>query len=238
MTLSVIVPVYNEGAAVRDFLDRLFSYIPEHGEVLVVYDFPEDTTAEPLAEYATRERRLRPTLNTYGRGPAYALRFGFDAARHDVAVVTMADGSDDVTQIPTLAALIEDGAVVAAASRYMPGGEQVGGPWLKKSLSRLAGVSLFHLGRVGTHDATNSFKAYSTDFVRAAGVASTAGFEIGMELVAKARRARLPVVEIPTVWHDREAGESRFRLLRWIPKYLRWYVHALGPRRPIEGLSP
>ena len=106
-------------------------------------------------------------VSTYGRGPAQAIRFGIDSAKAPCAVVTMADGCDDPRQIDDLTRLIERGVVVAAASRYMPGGQQVGGPVLKASLSRLAGRSLHLLAHVGTRDATNSFKAYSTDFVRA-----------------------------------------------------------------------
>jgi glycosyltransferase involved in cell wall biosynthesis len=238
MSVSVIVPAYNEGEAIVGYLDRLFAAAPAVNEVLVVYDFVEDTTAAPLARYAQGEPRLHPRLNTYGRGPANAIRFGFDAAAQPVSVVTMADGSDDAGQIADLARLVESGAVIAAASRYMRGGRQLGGPRLKGMLSKMAGLSLYHLGRVGTRDATNSFKAYRTDFVRAARIESSSGFEIGIELVAKARRARLPVVEIPTTWRDREVGESRFRLMQWIPKYLRWYFHAFGRRHPIEGFAP
>ena len=65
--------------------------------------------------------------------------------------------------------------------------------------------------RVGTRDATNSFKAYSTEFVRQVGIESDAGFEIGIELVAKARRHRLPVAEIPTIWLQRDTGPPTSR---------------------------
>jgi hypothetical protein len=147
-----------------------------------------------------------------------------------VAVVTMADGCDDPAQIDELAALVEGGMAVAAASRYMPGGQQLGGPVVKGLLSRLAGRSLGLLARVGTSDATNSFKAYDTAFVQAVGIDSRHGFEIGIELTAKARRLRRPVGEIPTVWRHRAAGVSHFRVARWIPRYLRWYRFAFGPR--------
>ena len=70
-------------------------------------------------------------------------------------------------------------------------------------ISRLAGLSLHCFARVGTRDATNSFKAYSTDFVREVGIDSRDGFEIGLELIAKATRLRLPVAEIPTIWLER-----------------------------------
>ena len=93
------------------------------------------------------------------------------------------------------------------------------------------------LARTGTRDATNSFKAYSTEFVRTVGIDSRAGFEIGIELTAKARRMRLPVAEIPTIWLDRQAGVSNFKIAQWIPAYLRWYRFAFGARLTAEQVK-
>jgi dolichol-phosphate mannosyltransferase len=149
--------------------------------------------------------------------------------------VTMADGCDDPAQIDDLTRLVERGVAIAAASRYMRGGRQIGGPFLKSTLSRLAGQSLHLFARVGTRDATNSFKAYSRSLVQNVGIESDAGFEVGLELVAKARRRRLPVAELPTIWLERTSGQSHFKLRRWIPHYLRWYFYTFGPR--IEAAS-
>ena len=149
----------------------------------------------------------------------------------------MADGSDDTQQIDDLCKLVERGVVIAAASRYMSGGQQIGGPALKSFLSRMAGLSLFWLASVGTRDATNSFKAYSTEFVRDVGIQSDSGFEIGIELVAKARRLRLPVAELPTIWLERARGTSNFKVLLWLPKYLRWYRFAFGPKLTMEKVQ-
>ncbi len=228
-SLSVVIPVYNEGESVTPTLEAILAAVSSDAEVLVVYDMPQDTTVPVLERLAAQEPRLRPILNTLGPGPANAIRYGLHHARSEVAVVTMADSSDDPGQIEALAQLVRDGAAVGVASRYMKGGRQIGGPFLKRNLSRLAGLSLYYVGRVGTHDATNSFKAYSTDFVREVGVESDQGFEIGIELVAKARRTRRPVSEIPTTWSFRTDGESRFRVAAWIPHYLRWYLYALAP---------
>jgi glycosyltransferase involved in cell wall biosynthesis len=228
--ITLVIPTYNEGRAIVGVLERLFEAVQTPSEVLVVYDFAEDTTAPYLREYARNEPRLAPMLNTYGRGPAHAIRFGIDRAKADVIVVSMADGSDDPRLVEPLARLVDGGAVLAAASRYSRGGKQIGGPILKRTLSRLAGVSLYWLARVGTKDATNSFKAYSKSFINDVGIDSRAGFEIGIELVAKARRLRRPVAELPATWHDRTSGESNFRIIPWLPHYLRWYVFAFGRR--------
>lgn len=228
--VSIVVTAYDEGAAITPYLDRLLESVALPCEVLVVIDSPEDKTAPYLAEYALKDPRVIPTINIYGRGPAWAIRFGFDAATADVVVVTMADGCDDPGQIDSLVRLVERGVVVAAASRYSHGGQQIGGPPLKSFLSRTAGWSLRLLARVGTADATNSFKAYSADFVRSVGIESDKGFEVGLELVAKARRHRQRVAEIPTIWLERVTGYSNFKLLTWLPRYLRWYFYAFGPR--------
>jgi dolichol-phosphate mannosyltransferase len=235
--ISVVIPAYNEGEAIVPCLDRVFTGVRVPCEVLVIYDDPADTTVPYLEKYARDEPRLLPTLNQYGRGPARAIRWGIEQARAPVAVVTMADGSDDADQIDDLTKLVERGVVVAAASRYMSGGQQIGGPAMKSSLSRIAGLSLYWIARVGTRDATNSFKAYSTDFVRQVGIESDAGFEIGIELVAKARRLRLPVAELPTIWLERGLGQSNFKLMRWLPRYLRWYRFAFGPKVTVDHMQ-
>ena len=230
LRLSVVVPVYNEGEDIDGFLDRLFDGITLPCEVLAVYDSPDDTTVPFLEKWARDDPRLIPTHNTYGRGAALALRYGIDHAQAEIIVVTMADGSDDPQQIEALAHLVERGVVVAAASRYAKGGQQVGGPWVKRIMSRGAGLSLFWFARVGTRDATNSFKAYDRDFVRRVGIESDTGFELGLEMVAKARRHRMPVAELPTIWLDRTVGQSNFQVWSWLPRYLRWYRYAFGPR--------
>jgi glycosyltransferase involved in cell wall biosynthesis len=228
--VSIVIPAYNEGEQVRTVLDRIFESVRLPCEVLVVVDTADDTTIPVVTEYALKESRVRHLLNTYGRGPANAIRYGIDAAVAPVVVVTMADGCDDARQIDDLVRLVERGVAVAAASRYAAGGQQVGGPYLKGLMSKTAGRSLQVLAHVGTKDATNSFKAYSTEFIRQVGIDSRDGFEIGIELTAKAKRMRLPVAEISTIWLDRQAGVSNFRVAQWIPRYLRWYRFAFGPK--------
>ena len=142
--VSVVIPAYNEGEHILPVLDRIFEAVHLPCEVLVVVDTPEDTTVPVVDEYSLKEPRLRYLVNTYGRGPANAIRFGIDSAAAPVAVVTMADGCDDPRQIDDLARLVDRGVAVAVASRYMPGGQQVGGPGLKGLMSKTAGRSLRH----------------------------------------------------------------------------------------------
>ena len=234
--VSVVVTARDEGDAIIPVLGRITEAVRLPCEVLVVCDSPEDTTVPWVEKFAREDPRVRVVVNAYGPGPARAIRAGFAAAVADVVVVTMADGCDDPQQIDPLSLLVERGVVVAAASRYSRGGQQVGGPFLKGLMSRAAGASLRILARVGTWDPTNSFKAYDRHFVNQVGIDSDKGFEVGLELVAKARRLRRPVAELPTIWLDRTFGESHFDVVKWLPAYLRWYRFAFGPKLSVEAL--
>ena len=237
LRVSVVVPAYNEGDAITPVLERVAQSVEIPFECLIVVDSPDDSTIAPVRRFAKNDARFQVLLNDYGRGPANAIRYGIDHAEAPVSVVTMADGSDDPRQIDDLVRLVDRGVVVAAASRYMPGGQQVGGPLMKGMMSRSAGLSLRTFARVGTSDATNSFKAYSTDFVREVGIDSRDGFVLGLELTVKARRLGLPVAELPTIWLERHVGESNFDVAKWVPHYLRWYRLAFGRKLTPEQLK-
>jgi dolichol-phosphate mannosyltransferase len=228
--LSIVIPVYNEPDNIGPALGSIARHVRTRHEVLVVYDFDEDSTV-PVVE------RLRPSMlavrllrNRLGRGVLNAMRAGLAEARGRYMIVSMADGSDDVERIDAMVELARRGADVVAASRYMHGGRQLGGPWLKRLLSRVAGVTLHRFAGVGTHDPTNNFKLYNRELLDAVTIESTGGFELALELTVKAARMGFTVVELPATWRDRTVGRSRFRLRAWLPRYLRWYAYGLATR--------
>jgi hypothetical protein len=105
----------------------------------------------------------------------------------------------------------------------MRGGHQVGGPFFKRLMSRTAGLTLHWFAGVPTHDPTNNFKLYSRRFLEATMIESEAGFELALELTVKATLQGRRVAEVPTTWRDRTAGQSNFKLRKWLPHYLHWY---------------
>lgn len=230
--ISVVIPVYNEAQNIGPCLAGLWKALRDEAhELLVCYDFDEDTTLAAIKAMEDCPPTVRLVKNDLGKGVAYALAAGLKAAAGDVAVTTMSDLSDPPEKIPEMARLMRaNGLAVVSGSRYMPGGSQEGGPWLKTRLSRLAGLSLHLVAGLPTHDATNNFRAYSGDFLDQVRVESTKGFEVGLELTVKARILGLGVGEVPSTWRDRSAGESRFRLFSSLPHYLRWYFLLLKNR--------
>ncbi len=203
----------------------------DNAEVLIVYDFDEDNTLPVVRRLQAEEiPAIRPVRNDIGRGVLNALRRGFLAAQAPYVLVMMADGSDEPQAIAGMLERAHAGADVVAGSRYVRGGGQEGGPRLKRTLSRVAGLSLYWLRRLPIHDATSNFRLYSRRLLDSVDIESTAGFELALELTVKARRMGMPLAEVPTVWHDRTSGQSRFRMWRWLPHYLRWYWVGLGVR--------
>lgn len=229
---SVVVPVYNEAAVIGEFCRRARAELPPGYELLVCYDFAGDTTLPAVGALPADQKpdHVRFVLNDLGRGVRWAIDAGMRAATAPVVVVMMADVSDDFAKVGEMVTRAEAGADVVCASRYMRGGQQIGGPRLKKFLSRSAGVSLYHLAGLPTHDPTNSFKAYRKDFLARTPIESEAGFSLGLELTVKAHFGGGRVEEVPATWTDRTAGESRFKLWKWLPLYLRWYGYAFRQR--------
>lgn len=229
--LSVVVPVYNEGENVVPTLRGLVEQTHVRPiEVLVVYDFDEDSTVPVVERLRAETPQIRLHKNTLGRGVLNAIKSGLSGAAAPYVLVTMGDGSDDASDIDSMYELARGGADVVAGSRYMRGGRQVGGPLLKRTLSRAAGLSLHWLGGLPVHDATSNFRLYSRRLLDQVTIESTGGFELGIELTVKAHLLGMRVAEAPTTWRDRTAGTSRFRLWQWLPRYLYWYRRGLSGR--------
>lgn len=228
MQTTIVIPVYNEGGNIRKSLEAIVSVVQGDYRIIAVYDTPEDTTLPVLEEViAGGGIPVQAVRNRYGRGALNAIRTGMETAESEFVVVTMADLSDPPRVINDMVhTAIETGAAVVCGSRYMRGGSQTGGPFLKGMMSRMAGLSLHFLAGLPTHDPTNSFKLYRKDFLEQIQIESTGGFELGIELVIKAWKRGFLVKEVPTSWQDRAAGQSNFQLRKWLPHYLRWYFAA------------
>ena len=178
---SLVVPVYNEAENIAAFC-KAIAELPAGHEVLICHDFESDDTLPALDRLPREEKpaSLRFVLNTLGPGVRYAIEAGMRAAQARVVVVTMADNSDDFSRVEAMVAGVEAGADVVCASRYMPGGRQIGGPRIKSMLSRLAGLTLHRFAGLPTRDPTNSFKAYSREFLRRTRIESPACFALAM----------------------------------------------------------
>jgi len=225
MDLTIVIPVYNEAENITTAINRIEKEVILPHEINIVYDMDEDTTIPVVRKIANNYRNPVSLLkNKYGRGVLNAIKTGLEEAKTEFVIVTMADLSDPPEVMnDMLQKAKKEGADLVCASRYMKGGKQYGGPFLKGLFSRVAGVSLHWLTGIPTHDISNSFKMYRKSMLDAITIESSGGFEIGMEITVKAFIAGYKICEVPTEWRDREEGESNFKLWKWLPHYLHWY---------------
>lgn len=225
--LSIVLPVYNEAENILQTLSEIHQHIFIPHEILIIYDFDEDNTLSVLTPSIISQHSIKLIKNIYGRGVLNAIKTGFQFAQCEAVLVMMADLSDDLSTVHLMYQKLISGCHVVCGSRYMPGGRQIGGPFLKRNLSRFAGLILHHFFGFPVHDLTNSFKMYSKKLLNHISIQSTGGFELGMEILIKAYILGYRITEVPTVWRDREKGKSKFKLMKWIPKYGYWYIYAI-----------
>lgn len=232
--LSVVIPVYNEDLSIEKTLSALRQNIHIPYEVIIVYDFDEDTTLEVLHRIGVNYENLSLVKNCVARGPSGALRTGFLKAKSHRVLVVMGDLCDDLTQIEYLLDLMPGQADIVCPSRYCKGGKQELIPSLKAWIPRMAGFLLRWLSGIPTYDPTNSFKLYSAKVLHDMVLTSTISFSVTLEIIAKAHCLGYRIWEVPTVWRDRQSGNSKFKLYRSIFAYLPWFCVALLKSRIIR----
>lgn len=224
--LGIIIPVYNEAENIYRTIRAIEAKVRTPHRIYIVYDFDDDDTLPVVKRISEEGVDLVLLKNPAGR-VVNAIRTGLREAKEKYLLVTMADLSDDYGVVDQMVLRAEEGFDVVCGSRYAKGGKQIGGPFIKKTLSRMAGMSIRYVARVPTSDVTNSFKLYRKAMVDTLTIESDGGFEIGMEIVIKAHFAGHKVTEIPCTWRDRRQGTSRFRIFHWMPKYIKWYFFAI-----------
>ena len=227
VNISIILPVYNEGENITRQILVLEKKIEGLFEILVIYDFNEDNTIPYVKKLQQKYKQLHLLKNNFGRGVIPAVRTGIDESLGDAIVIMPADLADDPNTVNKMYDKILQGFDIVSATRYAKGGEKIGGGVIKTVLSRFAGLSTPIILGIPITDISNGFKMYRRKVLDEIKIESTGGWEYSCELVIKAHKLGFKIGEIPTVWKDRTSGKSKFKLLKWLPKYLRWYLYGV-----------
>jgi dolichol-phosphate mannosyltransferase len=208
----VIVPTYNEAGNVGKMVERVRTAVPP-ADVLVVDDNSPDGTgqiADRLAELDEHVHVLhRPGKAGLGAAYVAGFRWGLDRG-HDVLVEMDADGSHQPEELPRLLAALE-GADLVLGSRYVPGGRVVNWPRHREMLSRGGNVYTRLALGVPLRDATGGYRAFRADALRRLDLDDVAsqGYCFQVDLVWRAVRSGLRVVEVPITFIERVEGTSK-----------------------------
>ncbi len=227
--LDVLVPVYNEGANIRRTLDVLFQSNRVPFRLHICYDRDDDNTLPELEKCPAWMRGRIDLIKNEGKGAHGAICTGFRRSTAAAVVVYPADDDYNPGVLDRMFQKWKDEACeIVAASRFVPGGCMVGCPWLKATLVRCSAFALYNLAGLPTHDPSNGFRLFSRRVLDRFAIESTAGFVYSIELLVKTHRAGWKIGEVPAQWRERTRGSSRFRVIRWLPAYLRWFFYAFA----------
>jgi len=222
--LSILIPVRNEQATVGVALKVLEALVDTSHEVLVVYDFPEDTTVPEVKKQQPANPHFRLIHNTLGSGIHNAFRAGINTAKGDYVVFMLADDIGPMTSIEEMVALMDEGCDFVSCTRYAHGGKRVGGSVIGHILSRTANW-LFHVfsGSVLT-DATTGIKMFRREIYDTFDLQAKVGWAVIFEMAIKAQAMGLKLGEVPISSVDRlYGGQSTFQVLPWVREYLKWF---------------
>ena len=223
--ICLVIPIYNEKNNIFDLFENIEKKLGNFVNILFIYDPLDDDTLPEIKKIKNNYKFSISTLKNIKNGPVEAIKTGFLNLEDDFCIVTMADCSDDLSTIKFMVDQYNNGYDIVCGSRYMTGGSQMGGSFIKTFLSRFAGLSLHFITRIPTKDCTNNFRLYSKKFINSLNIESKNGFELGIELVVKAYLSKkYKIAEVPTIWKDRSHGKSNFKLIKWLPSYLKWYL--------------
>ncbi len=238
--LDVIIPVYNEGANILPTLRSVMRAVHTPFRVLICYDREDDDTLPAVRDNRHALGGLDVVfVRNRGRSAHGAVLTGFAASDAPFAIVFPADDDYNAGIIDAMAAQAQSGCDIVCASRFMPGGNMTGCPWLKAVLVRAANFTLYHVARLPTHDASNGFRLFSRRVIDQIAVESDRGFCYSIELLVKCHRLGWRIGEVPARWFERARGSSRFQVIKWLPAYLRWYLYAFATtylRRPAQSV--
>ncbi|MGE5180326.1 MAG: polyprenol monophosphomannose synthase [Bacteroidota bacterium] len=231
MKALVIIPTYNEKENVEPLLQRVFAEVPGI-EVLIVDDNSPDGTGAIADRAAAADARVhvmhRP--GKLGLGSAYMAGFRYALERDYEAVFEMdADFSHNPESLPVFLRELEDADLVLG-SRYLYGVTVVNWPLKRLILSYGANVYSRVITGMRVKDLTGGFKCFRRRVLEAIDWSRVRsdGYAFQIEITFKAWRKGFRIREIPIVFVDRKAGESKMsRRIVYEAAWMVWRLRLL-----------
>ncbi len=230
--VTAVVPVKDEREAIGSLLDRFeraFAASHEYAWRLIVVDGASTDGTPEIVRDRARRLPIELLALTESRGLGGALRAGLEAAlpESDVVVTMDGDGTHDPCDMGLLLAALAEGPDFVVASRFAPGGDEIGVPGHRKVLSHVASALLRTLYPVdGVQDYSSGYRAYRAEALREVerrrgALVRETGFSCMLELLLELRDCGAWGAEVPLVLrYDLKPGESKMNVGHTIARYL------------------
>lgn len=216
MDLSVVVPYFNEQSRLPSSLATALAYLEVRGrtfELILVDDGSTDATARLIQEAERAHRAVRTVLLPENRGKGRALAEGVSLTSGELVLVSDADFSAPIEELPKLEAAIARGAAIAIGSRAKRGAREVDQPLHRRAMGKGFNLLVQALLLPGLWDTQCGFKLFRGQVARELfGRLHTDGFAFDVEVLYLARRSGWEVSEVPVRWINSET--TRVHALR------------------------
>jgi dolichol-phosphate mannosyltransferase len=209
----LVLPTYNEAENLEPFLAAVLPKLPADARILVVDDNSPDGTGRIADRLAEGEERIEVLHRTEkeGLGPAYIAGFRKALAEGAGLVLEMdADFSHDPAYLPRLLEASKRADLVIG-SRYVDGGGVSDWSALRRGISRGGSAYARLVLGVEIRDLTGGFKCFRREVLEAIDLDSVdaRGYAFQIEMTYRALQRGFKVVEVPIVFRDRQAGDSK-----------------------------
>ena len=226
--LDILIPVFNENEIIIKTIKNILSVVSYDYQILICYDYDEDPSIKIIKENFPNINNIAFVKN-HSKGFNSAIISGFQSSSAKALIIFMADDHINHNIINLCYEKFKEGYEVVCPSRFIKGGKMIGNPILKAILTRLTSFFLFNFTSFPIKDSTNSFRLFSKKLIDNIKIESQKGFTLSLELTAKAHRLGFKIIEIPSIWKERDdKGKSRFKLFSFIPPYLKWFFYIIG----------
>ena len=204
--LSVVIPCFNEQARLPPTVDAIEKYLSDRGighELILADDGSSDGTSRVIDEAAARAPVVKVTLPR-NRGKGRALAEGVAVSRGDRVLLTDADLSTPIDELPKLMAAVDSGAGVAIGSRAIRGSRVVvSQPVYRVLMGKTFNLMVQVVLLPGIWDTQCGFKLFRGDLARDVFSAlATDGFGYDPEALYRAKRRGERIAEVPVVWRN------------------------------------
>jgi glycosyltransferase involved in cell wall biosynthesis len=207
--LSLIVPAFNEERTIEAVLDRVFEFLPDVHEVLVIDDASADRTPEVTHAYTLREQRVKLFRHKTNRGKTAALQTGFAACTGSIVIVQDADLEYHPREIPDLIGPIKEGAAdICLGSRFMV--RRAGRVLYFRHFlaNRLLTCINNFFTDLNLTDVETGYKAARAEIAKNM-IIESSGFGFEIEFVAKCKKIGARIYEVPISYYGRTYEEGK-----------------------------
>lgn len=224
MTLSIVIPAYNEALSIGETVSALCSVLEKESiiyEILVVNDNSSDDTLEVLERLRGEYPRVRFVTNEGPNGFGYAVRYGLERFNGDCVAIVMADLSDSPHDLVRFYREMESGGYDCVfGSRFIKGGTVIDYPVLKKIINRIANNIVRFVMWIKYNDTTNAFKLYKKETIEGLKPFLSPHFNLTLELPLKAIVRGYSYTILPNSWTNRKHGVSKLKIREMGSRYL------------------